>query len=271
MSGPARPGEQRVLAEPTEVQPLLPGDREHQDEVPVRRVGRTEDDARTVAWPTLGDQTPATDLPERTGHRPPDAHDSLLGAQRAWMRLIASARVAASRIWPRTAEVTVARAGLAHAAHRHAQVLALDHDDHTARPTASRRARRRSATVSRSWTCGRRANTSTSRASFDSPVMRPSVARDVADVRDAVERHEVVLARGVHLDVLDQDHLLVAEVEGRGQDVLGDIRRAREDLAVRARDPSGGVAQALTVRVLADGEQELADRRLGTWLVVLPA
>ena len=49
--------------------------------------------------------------------------------------------------------------------------------------------------------------------------MRPSVAGDVADVRDAVERHQVVLAGGVHLDVLDQHHLLVADVEGGGQHV----------------------------------------------------
>ena len=44
-------------------------------------------------------------------------------------------RACVGAIWkiPRTAEVVVARPGLADAAHRHAQVLGLDHDDHPAR------------------------------------------------------------------------------------------------------------------------------------------
>ncbi len=48
----------------------------------------------------------------------------------------------------------------------------------------------------------------------------PALVGDVADVRDAVEGHEVVLAGAVELDVLDEDHLVVAEVERRGEDVL---------------------------------------------------
>ncbi len=116
--------------------------------------------------------------------------------------------------------------------------------------------------VSRSCTCGRRANTSTSRANFDRPAILPSGRRDVADVRDPVERNEVVLAGRVHLDVLDQHHLVVAEVEGGLQHVLGLHRQAREDLRVGTRDPGRGLLEPVAVGVLPDREQDLAHRRL---------
>ena len=64
-------------------------------------------------------------------------------AQRPTMRLIASARVAGSRSWPRTAEVTV-RHRLADPAHGHAQVLALDDHDDARAAAACAPARRRS-------------------------------------------------------------------------------------------------------------------------------
>ena len=186
------------------------------------------------------------------------------------IRDIASLRVAGSRSWPRTAEVMVVRAGLADPAHGHAHVLALD--DHDRRRAGSRISISESAiwVVSRSWTWGRRANTSTRRASLDRPVILPVVGRDVADVRDAVERHQVVLAHRPHLDVLDQDHLVVAEVEGRRQDVLGLLAQAGEYLGVGTRHPRRRLPQALAVRVLADRDQELADGRLGALLVELP-
>ena len=63
-----------------------------------------------------------------------------------------------------------------------------------------------------------------------------ALAGDVADVRDAVERHEVVLAAGEDRDVLDEDQLLVVLVERLVQDGVGVGVEAREDLGVgRAR------------------------------------
>ena len=56
------------------------------------------------------------------------------------MRLMASARVAPSRMTPAHRACHGARAGLAHSAHRHAQVLRLDHDDHAAGAEVSTRA-----------------------------------------------------------------------------------------------------------------------------------
>ena len=88
---------------------------------------------------------------------------------------MASARVAASRSCPRTALVTVREPGLRTPRidmHRCSQSTT------TITPRGSRCSTMASATwvVSRSCTCGRRAYTSTSRASFDSPVIRPSAA-----------------------------------------------------------------------------------------------
>jgi hypothetical protein len=62
----------------------------------------------------------------------------------------------------------------------------------------------RSATVMRSWTCSRRAKTSTMRGILDRPMMRRRGCRPRAR---AVEGRQVVLAQAVELDVLDQHHL----------------------------------------------------------------
>ena len=82
-----------------------------------------------------------------------------------------------------------------------------------------------------------------------------------------VERDEVVLAHRVELDVAHHHHLVVAEVEGRGQDVLGRHAQPDGELGVRPRHPGRGLAQALALGVLADGREQLADGRLGAGLV----
>ena len=117
--------------------------------------------------------------------------------------------------------------------------------------------------VSRSCTCGRLAKTSTRRASLDSPVIRPSRARDVADVRDAVEGHQVVLAGGVHLDVPTStiSSWPRSKVVVRTSSRL--LAQPGEQLGVRPRDPRRGVAQAVARRVLADGGEQLAHGGLG--------
>ncbi len=91
--------------------------------------------------------------------------------------------------------------------------------------------------------------------------------RDVADVGDAVERHEVVLAGAVDLDVAHDDHLVVVDGEGRLQHALGRRVEAREGLGVGAGDPVRGVAEPLTVGVLTDGDEQLPHRRRGAVVV----
>ena len=117
------------------------------------------------------------------------------------IRLMASARVAGSRSWPRTAEVTVRAPGLRTP---RIDMHRCSHSTTTITPRGCRcvdRARRRSGWSAAPAPAGGGRSTSTSRASLDRPVTRPSFAGDVADVRDAVERHQVVLAGRVHLDV----------------------------------------------------------------------
>src|SRR5665647_1731435 len=88
------------------------------------------------------------------------------------MRLIASARVATSRICPRTADVTVRAPGLRTP---RIDMHRCSHSITTITPRGDRAATSASATceVKRSWTWGRRAYRSTSRATLLRPVMVP--------------------------------------------------------------------------------------------------
>ncbi len=79
---------------------------------------------------------------------------------------------------------------------------------------------------------------------------------------DADERDQVMFARPVHLDVADDDHLVVVGVEHGGEHVLRALAQPGELLGVGPRDPGRGLPQAVTLRVLADGEQDLPDRAL---------
>ena len=86
---------------------------------------------------------------------------------------MASARVAGSSSCPRTALVTVREPGL------RIPRIVMHRCSHsktaiTPRGLSNRTIESATCVVSRSWTCGRRAKTSTSRASLDSPVIRPS-------------------------------------------------------------------------------------------------
>src|SRR5699024_7936350 len=89
------------------------------------------------------------------------------------MRLIASERDAASRSWPRTADVIVEEPGFCTP---RIDMHRCSASTTTIAPRGCRCVTSASAicVVRRSCTCGRRAKTSTSRASFDSPVTRPS-------------------------------------------------------------------------------------------------
>jgi hypothetical protein len=72
----------------------------------------------------------------------------------------------------------------------------------------------------------------------------------------------VVLAHRHDLDVADEDELLVVRLEGRGQDLGRVDAQAGEELCVGAGDPGGCLAQPVAVGILADGDEDLADRGL---------
>ena len=168
-----------------------------------------------------------------------------------WISAIASARVAGLvSIEPRTAEVIVRAPALRDPAHGHAEVLGLDHHDHAARledlhervgdlggqPLLHLRAL--GVDVDEPGQLGQ-------------PGDLAGLGRDVADVGHPGERHEVVLAHRPQLDVADQHHLVVADVEGGGEHVVGRLAQALGQLGVRPRDPRRRLAQALALGVLA--------------------
>ena len=188
--------------------------------------------------------------------------------QCAMIRLIASLRVAASRSWPRTAEVMVFAPGLRMP---RIDMHMCSHSTTTITPRGSRISHQRVGDL--------RGQPLLDLGAAGVDVDQPGqlgqagdlagVGRDVADVRDAAERDQVVLAGRVDLDVLDQHHLVVAEVEGRRQDVLGPLPQPGEDLLVRTGHPGRRLPQSLAVRVLADRDQQLAHGVLGPLLVEL--
>src|SRR5450631_1303109 len=77
-------------------------------------------------------------------------------------------------------------------------------------------------------------------------------ARDVADVSDPVERHEMVLAGAVDLDIAHEDELVVTYLEVRRQDVLRLLPHAREDLDVRPGHAGRSLLEPVAVGVLAN-------------------
>src|SRR6478752_1771773 len=159
-----------------------------------------------------------------------------------------------------------ARAGLADAAHGHAEVLRLEDDDDALHVEVLDE---RVGDLRREPLMHLRApgedvdETRELGQSGDSPVL----ARDVADVRHPVEGHEVVLARAVELDVPHDDELLVVDLERRAEHVGRRHVEAGVDLGERPGHPARGVEQALAVGVLTDGEEQLPDGRLGARLV----
>src|SRR3990172_133370 len=86
------------------------------------------------------------------------------------------------------------------------------------------------------------------------------VARDVRHGRLAEEREEVVLAERVELDVLDDHHLGVLDLEDGAveESIRIDVVTGQE-LAVHPVDATGGLEQPRAVRILADLAQDLAD------------
>ena len=147
------------------------------------------------------------------------------------MRDMTSARVAALSLnRPRTAEVRVSVPGLRTPAHRHAEVLGLDHHERAAglehvddrvgdlgrEPFLHLRALGEAVDEAREL-----------RQAGDATV----VAGDVRDVRAAVERREVVLAHRVQRDVAHQHHLVVIRLERDDEMARRILVQSAEDLA----------------------------------------
>jgi len=86
---------------------------------------------------------------------------------------------------------------------------------------------------------------------------------DVGDGRVAEEGQQVVLAERVERDVLDDDHLAVADLEDRAvHEALRVDVIAGGQLGVHAVDPLGRRPEPLAAGVLAHLDEDLADGRL---------
>jgi hypothetical protein len=72
----------------------------------------------------------------------------------------------------------------------------------------------------------------------------------------------VVFAHAHDFDVPDQDELFVVRLERRGKHLGRVDPQAGEQLGVRAGDPGRGALETVAVRVLADRDEDLADRFL---------
>ena len=184
------------------------------------------------------------------------------------IRPIASARVAASRSWPRTALVMVFEPGLRTPAHGHAQVLTFDHHDHPARLQDA---------VDGLGDLGGQSllHLGALRVEINktSQLAEPGdlavAVRYIADVGDPGERHEMVFAAAPHFDVLDQDQFVVADVEDGRQDLLGILPQPAEHFRVRPRYPLWGITQAVPIGILPDSDQDLAYRSDDTVMIEL--
>ena len=89
-------------------------------------------------------------------------------------------------------------------------------------------------------------------------------ARDVADVADAEERQEVVLAEGIDFDVPHEDHVVGVDVEHRSaQEGDGVLSVAGEQRAPGVRDAARGLGEALAPGVFADGGEPAAHEGFG--------
>ena len=88
------------------------------------------------------------------------------------------------------------------------------------------------------------------------------LVRYVPQVRETEERRQMMLAGREHLDAANQHHLVVIGIEHGGEHVAGLEAEAGELLRVGPGDPVRRFPQPVPVRVLADGEQDLADRPL---------
>src|SRR5262249_54372874 len=97
----------------------------------------------------------------------------------------------------------------------------------------------------------------------------PTVGQ-VGHVRPAREREEVVLTEALEADVLHEDHLVI---------LLGEVLlevdprvevKPLEDLGVHPGHAVGRLAQALSIRVLSDCQQDPTPRRADSTKITAP-
>jgi hypothetical protein len=81
-------------------------------------------------------------------------------------------------------------------------------------------------------------------------------------VGDALERQQMVLAETHQLDVANEHELLVVRLERRGEHLGRVDPQAGEELGVGPGHPGGGADQAVAVRILTEGDEDLPDRFL---------
>src|SRR5690242_10026491 len=151
------------------------------------------------------------------------------------------------------------RSRLADAAHRHAQVLALQQDEHALRP---QHLDHRVGDLRREPLLHlRSAGVALDQAGELRQTRDPAVvAGDVRHVRHAVERHQMVLARRVEGDVADHHHLVVTGLERDGEVLCRVLAEPDEDLLVHARHATGRGPQTVAVGILTDRHQDLPHR-----------
>ena len=159
-------------------------------------------------------------------------------------------------------------AGLLDAAHRHAEVLGLDHDEHAlgAESGLDGVGDLAGEALLHLGAAGVAVDQAGElRQAGDAAV----VAGDVGEVGPADERHEVVLAQRREGDVAHQDHLVVMGLEGDLEVMVGVLEQPAEDLGVHGGDALGRALQAVAVGILADGDEDLPHRLLdaeaGPW------
>ena len=149
-------------------------------------------------------------------------------------------------------------AGLLHPAHDHALVFALQYDDHAAR---FERLDQFLGDLGREPFLDLRplGVDVDEPGQFGQASDAAVLAGDVADVGDTGEGQQMMLADAPDLDVLDQDQLVVAEIEGGRQHLGRVLVQAGQDLGVRLGHPFRGVPQTIAVRILTDPDQQLPD------------
>ena len=89
----------------------------------------------------------------------------------------------------------------------------------------------------RSCTCGRSGEDVDEASQLGQPGHPTTLFGDVADVGDAAERNEVMLAQRPHLDVLHQDQLVVADIKHRRQHLGRVLVHPGEQFGVQSSRP----------------------------------
>src|SRR2546423_7219852 len=149
------------------------------------------------------------------------------------------------------------RARLAHAAHRHAQVLGFDQHERAA--GVQRLDERVGDLGGEPFLDLRTLGEAVDEArQLGEPGDTPVTARDVRDMGAPMECREVVFAVAEERDVAYQHHLVVVRLEGHHEVPARIFVQPAEDLRVHLGDAPRGALQAVAVGVFTDRDEDLA-------------